>query len=1014
MALPDIDLRQLVSRLADRRPERTEANVQSDLHMLLTVAPLQLEDDQLKDIVLESPAGSRRRIDVEVGSTVFEVKRDLRVGRVRVDAEEQLSGYVTAQGDRMQRRYVGVLTDGAEWRLYHLVDGRLASISELVINPSQPDVERLCVWLESVLATLERITPTPREIDRRLGALSPAHALDYAELLALFERHRELPTVKVKRELWAKLLTTAFGTNFADEDALFVNHTLLVVTAEIIGHALLGFDLSASDLTPQALVTGALFDHAQIGGVVEPDFFDWVIEVPGGPRFVGALARRLSRFDWHRVEHDVMKVLYESVIEAPQRHSLGEYYTPDWLADEIVVAVFDDPLSQRLLDPGCGSGTFLFHAVRRYLDAATASGWSNETTLRGVTSAISGVDVHPVAVTLARITYLLAIGPERLQASDRPALAIPVYLGDSVQWGQARDLLSANTLSVPTAEGALLFGSELRFPERLLTDAGRFDQLVAELAAKATRREAGSAVPSLATTHRRFAIHPDDQPVLDATFQIMCQLHDVGRDHIWGYYVRNLARPVWLSHTENRVDRLVGNPPWLAYRFMTEAMKQEFRLMSEERGQWMGATVATHQDLSGIFVARCVELYLRDGGRFGFVMPLAALSRRQFAGFRSGDWPVPREPTRVQFERPWDLHAVRPAFFPVPPSVVFGSRNATAARAMPAECEAWSGRLSTPNAARNQANAQVRRVVISRTPMVGAGSPYAPRFAQGATVVPRMLFLVETVGGTPLGTGAGRRHVRSLRRPGEKRPWRDLGGPEGVVESIFVRPLHLGETIMPYRALEPLESVIPWDGTCLLAGTDERLDLYPGLADWWRRAEQIWMANRRDDSRLTLLGQLDYRRKLTQQFPVSECRVVYTKAGMYLAAAILTDARVVVDHKLYWAAVSSVSEARFLIAILNSGVLTEAVRPLQARGEHNPRDFDKYVWQLAIPVFDPLDQTHQRLVELAGDAEQMVAAMHLDVGRQFETLRRQVRQALATSTVGHEIDEIVGELLDGG
>ena len=62
-----------------------------------------------------------------------------------------------------------------------------------------------------------------------------------------------------------------------------------------------------------------------------------------------------------------MKVLYESVISANERHRLGEYYTPDWLAEEIVSQVVTDPLAQRVLDPGCGSGTFLFHAVRRYL-----------------------------------------------------------------------------------------------------------------------------------------------------------------------------------------------------------------------------------------------------------------------------------------------------------------------------------------------------------------------------------------------------------------------------------------------------------------------------------------------------------------------------------------------------------------------------------------------------------------------------------------------------------------------
>lgn len=57
MLTGSIDLQTLVARLADRRPGRSEANVQSDLHLLLTVAPLDLGDEDLQEIVLESPAG---------------------------------------------------------------------------------------------------------------------------------------------------------------------------------------------------------------------------------------------------------------------------------------------------------------------------------------------------------------------------------------------------------------------------------------------------------------------------------------------------------------------------------------------------------------------------------------------------------------------------------------------------------------------------------------------------------------------------------------------------------------------------------------------------------------------------------------------------------------------------------------------------------------------------------------------------------------------------------------------
>ena len=92
-----------------------------------------------------------------------------------------------------------------------------------------------------------------------------------------------------------------------------------------------------------------------------------MVEVPDGAAFVRGLARRLTRFAWEDVEHDVMKVLYESIITTDWRHRLGEYYTPDWLAACMVAETVDDPLNQRVLDPACGSGTFLFHAVRHYL-----------------------------------------------------------------------------------------------------------------------------------------------------------------------------------------------------------------------------------------------------------------------------------------------------------------------------------------------------------------------------------------------------------------------------------------------------------------------------------------------------------------------------------------------------------------------------------------------------------------------------------------------------------------------
>ena len=173
------------------------------------------------------------------------------------------------------------------------------------------------------------------------------------------------------------------------------------------------------------------------------------------------------------------------MIDADTRKHLGEYYTPDWLAEGIIEATVTEPLEQRVLDPACGSGTFVFWAVRRYLRAAEAAGMSEEEAILGVVSHVAGMDLHPVAVALARVTYLLAIGSKYLEG-ERPPFSVPVYLGDSLRWEQDETLFARGGITIFTTDQAELVDRELHFPERVIADADRFDQLVAELANRAS------------------------------------------------------------------------------------------------------------------------------------------------------------------------------------------------------------------------------------------------------------------------------------------------------------------------------------------------------------------------------------------------------------------------------------------------------------------------------------------------------------------------------------------------
>lgn len=1005
-----------VERLATRGTQ-TEADIQSDIQTILAGGELNLTFDDVPKLEQQTADGTRRRIDVAICHCVIEVKKDLRSPAIRADGEEQLRGYLTTRHAQYNRRFVGILTDGVEWTLFDLTAaGDLVEVSKQT-NVGDPD--RLLVWIEAILASETAVTPTPTEIAQRLGASSPAHQLDFRELSALYEAHRSNPEVALKRELWAKLLKTAFGSSFDDSSDDFINHTLLVLTAEIIAHAVLDIDVSAAGpVPPSDLVTGRQFEQALIHGVVEADFFDWVVVIPGGEAFVRTLADRLSRFDWAGVEHDVLKHLYESVIVQESRQKLGEYYTPDWLADRVVAAAVTDPLNQRVLDPSCGSGTFVFHAVRAYLDAADTDGASVGEAISGLTQHVLGMDIHPVAVTLARVTYLLAIGTERLRDPDRPEMTVPIYLGDSLQWEQNRDLFSRDdAVSIATTSdelvgegGGIIGDDDLVFPVSVLKDAATFDRLVSRMADLALDNTGKKHRTLITPVFNQFKIADEDREVIGKTFATLRDLALNGRDHIWGYYVRNLIRPIWLAIPENRVDVLVGNPPWLRYSKMTPAMKARYKALAKPRNLLSGGLGASGRDLSTLFVARAVEMYLNPGGTFAFVMPHGTLTRLPHTGFRSGKWASAQTGAlTVAFGQTWDLSAA-PTGFPMVSCVIQGTSTDPAVRMAPT-VQRWSSTLRTPDvtwdAAKDTFTITPGEVSQLNSDANLPVSAYKQRFRQGAILVPRALVTVEDAPATALGAGAGRRRVRSRRTTTEKPPWKNVETLSGSVEVGHVHPTHLGETVAPYRTLDPILSVLPL-GTDRLLRPSEIAE-NPGLSAWWTGAEQVWAANKVANDNSDLLDRVDFHGQLSAQLPIASHRVVYTASGNTLAAARVDDPTAVIEHKLYWAAVASVAEGRYLTGILNSETLLKRVTPLQNVGLFGARDFDKNVFYVAFGPYDASNADHQALVDLVTQAENVAAAVPL--AGDFKATRKSVRKALAAQGLLAQIEDVVARVL---
>jgi len=1005
----------IVAKLA-AHTNRPEATTQGDIYSLLTEANIGLGIDEVATMEAPVGDGTRRRVDVEIGQCVIEVKKNLHAADL-AKAEEQLGGYVKQRTEAFGR-YVGILTDGCEWRLYQLHDGALEHISTHTLSKQNPDTQELLIWLESVMSTLTSIKPVPEEIERRLGADSPAHKLDTAELQAIYEANAGNQDVQLKRQLWAKLLRAAFGEDFVDSGELFINHTLLVTTAELIAHAVLNFDVGPTGpLTARQITSGSEFANARIHGVVEADFFDWVTDTPAGESFVRNLGRRIARFDWGEVEHDVLKVLYESIITAEVRASLGEYYTPDWLADRMVNAFILDPLNSVVADPACGSGTFLFHAIRRYLAAAEESGVDADHAVQQATEHVVGIDVHPVAVTLARVTYLLALGRDNINSANRKDLTIPVYLGDSIQWRQEADIFSSKAVRVRTDEADLAgvggpFTLDLLFPRSVLENATEFDYLVSDMADKALVTEPSSGGKAVVPILKKRGIAADsaDGKMLAETFSNLCTLRAQGRNHIWGYYVRNLIRPLWLAEPANRVDVLIGNPPWLRYSKMTAPMQTQFRTLSKERNLLTGGLGAAARDLSTLFVVRAIELYLRKGGTFSFVMPHGILTRKPHTGFRSGDWRGDMgDHLTVQFGESWDLSKATTGF-PMTASAVHGELSESHEK-MPTTTLAWAGRLSRPDVPWSVAGGHITSAPSSvRALDHGVDvpkSPYDDRFRDGAIIYPLVLTFVTDAPTGPLGAGAGRRAVVSMRST--HKPWSACEPLTGNVESIFVRRVYLGEFTLPFRTVTPREAVLPVTDKGILSA--EEVELNDGLSAWWSSAETKWEQHRAKAEKRPLLQRLDHHGQLSAQFPISPVRVVFTKTGTILTSAIIRDESAIIDHSLYWMPVMVEAEAHYLTAILNSAPVLTEVKPLQAIGLFGPRHFDKNVFSVPFPTYDNENTKHIELAALGKKAEQEAATVDISGARRFQAARKLISDHLKETGTADAIVEAVTELL---
>ena len=624
---------------------------------------------------------------------------------------------------------------------------------------------------------------------------------------------------------------------------------------------------------------------------------------------------------------------------------------------------------------------------------------SRTETLKKLQENVVGIDIHPVAVQLAKATWVMAaadtIRAARTEGTGTGAVSAPIYLGDSMQLRYDTGTLSATqSIELETHETLPDHTAPIIFsiPRELARRQADIDRLISEMA---TAIDEGRNAEHVADNYQ---MSNECRQSMKAVAVLMAELHAADRNHVWAYYIRNMIRPAVIA--EEKVDCIIGNPPWITYNQSADIIRQELREMSEQRYQiWAGGKQASNQDIATLFYTRCAELYARPGTQMGMVMPHSALRAGQHLKWRGGNYKrkggrnTPSIGLNLRVHEPWDLDNVVPNFFPMPASVVFAQYIGVGqgVALAPATVQVWRGNWQKDYAGIS------RKTEALHHDDGKFKSPYAELTRNGVKIEDRRLFFVETVPHTAMLPTANTTNVRPRLGTQDKVTYEgQLNKLEGVVSNDHLFDVYLGECVAPYVALDPLKAAMPVHRPTMTmplvheacAGDRHdacRLDLeflHHSMRRRWANATEMYSETHQQRVIKELYDRLNYQKILTSQLEYLQgtitndetVRVAYTESGQP-TAAIIRDNRAIVDRTLYQTVCQSEDEARYVLALINSNALAAATAPFMPKGLYGPRHFEKHGWKLPIPRYNPSDLLHIRLSKLGKTAEQECQAL---------------------------------------
>ena len=995
--------------------------------------------------------GLRGRPDALLGNLIIEFEIDL--DRKRSEAQEQLSRYLsilwTNQGKR-RVSYLALASDGRNFDVYQpntdRKPGELVKPEDIKLDPLETSVdlaglgaEKTYVWLDRYLLYRTKLPPRGDVFSQRFGLESPAYRESISMLREGWEKAK--PIAGTGYDEWRRYLRYVYGSEVASEE-LFLKHTYLANLAKLMVF-LYYTEEAPSRKELMETLRGRTFERWGIINFMEEDFFAWLVreEVEEvGFRVASLISQVLRTFDLSKVDEDILKDLYQELVDPEERHDLGEYYTPDWVATLIVKRVLKDEPKKSILDPACGSGTFLAAAIRE--KRQTLDSMKSAELLEHIEDTTMGLDIHPLAVIISKANYLIALGD--ILTRRKGPFTIPVYMANSiVPPMEIVDRLHNERFYAVDTEGSVR--TRLMVPEEVTETPGLLDKAVrvvisyASEAANVNSMNAASFQVILYREAPELEIHPRRKRITDilfATSKILKHLIEKDKDTIWGFVMRNIYRPLFFS--KRKFDALVGNPPWLSFRYIEDTFYQrKIKDLMKRYGVFPTAELITHMEMGTLFLLRAADLYLDEGGTICFVMPRSVFVADQHDKFRKGAGGC-----GVTYLADLDVKPL----FEVPACIVEAVRGGKTI--YPVKGETVRGKLPRKNAALEEAkknlifkDSSFVLNVIGKRSFITEGeetiearegpSAYYVNFYQGATIVPRGLWFVEVHPHYRLGLDPENPPLQTSRRARKwaKRSYKGLA-LSGKVEAKFLYRTVTGSELVPFARTDLPLVVLPIESTREAYRLVDRQEAvregFTGLAKWLARAEEEWNTRRSDKAyKMDVYGWLDYQNKLTQQNPQTKFLVVYNTSGTYLTASVIEQGTelfeadgqfidvgpVIAECTVYSFETDSEEEAHYLVSVLNSALLNTLLKPLQAKGQFGPRHFHKKPLEFPIQRYDPSNEAHTRLAELGKECADRVVPLVRELSKKYRSIgkiRAEIRKALSTQL--EEIDALVTEM----